>query len=473
MKREPIWRRVRSLIVTWLQDSPPCSPTDRRPPRSALPRHPQTTMAESPPLSQLSHLLQGPSWRQQTVPRPHRTRGRLLLRRLPWQGEISPEYRMQLFMTLASVPRPEVVKRVRPDPKAGEERGTASPKPGDRPEAMDVDVPAPRPSGAQAAPAKPTESSQPHPDQHPLPPPAAAANRDIARLAHDSRPSTPNGRANGTPQPPRPPITPEQRRTESGQTMPPPTIPSQTVSAQELRETARTSRGVNERGDERPLPSIEARAIASLPVPPTSGPRRRSPSPPSKPGTRNPSVESRASGGRRSDRDERRPERESRGDGRDYGRREGQSHTRERSSRSARDLERDKDGDRDRERGRDRHGERERVRERDRDRDRERDKEKESRRERERERDRERDRDRDRDRHRDRHRTDEKDRDSRKERDVAREPSTTSGLPPVDERGLPPRPEPSRHRDGDESLGKRRRPTDDEVRHAVYSSTSR
>ncbi|KAI0729395.1 transcription factor/nuclear export subunit protein 2-domain-containing protein [Fomitopsis betulina] len=362
---------------------------------------------------------------------------------------------------LASVPRPEVVKRVRPDLKPGEDRGTASPKPAERPEAMDVDVPATRPNGVQVTPTKPSESA--HPSEHVSTPSAAPANRDVARLAQEPRPSTPNGRTGGTPQPPRPPIPPEQRRTESGHAMPPPTTPSQTISAQELRDTARSTRGPNERADERPLPSVEARPIASLPVTPSTGSRRRSPSPPSKPGTRNPSVESRASGGRRSDRDERRPERETRGDGRDYGRREGQSHTRERSSRSARDSERDKDGDRDRERGRDRHGERERVRDRDREREREPHKEKESRRERERERERERDRDRDRDRHRDRHRTDEKDRDSRKDRDAAREPSTIAAPPPSDDRGLPPRPEAPRHRDGDEHpLGKRRRPTDDE-----------
>ena len=199
-------------------------------------------------------------------------------------------------MTLISVPRPEVVKRVRPDLKPGEDRATASPKPADRSGAMDVDVPASRPNGSQATPAK-TDSAQIPSDQHTATPPAAPANRDVARLAQDSRPSTPNGRANGTPQPPRPPIPTEQRRADPGHTMPPPTIPSQTVSAQELRETARGSRGANERADERPLPPVEARAIASLPVPPTSGPRRRSPSPPTKPGTRNASVESRASGG--------------------------------------------------------------------------------------------------------------------------------------------------------------------------------
>ena len=46
---------------------------------------------------------------------------------------------MRLFTIPVSVPRPEVVKRVRPDLKPGEDRGTASPKPGDRPDAMDVD----------------------------------------------------------------------------------------------------------------------------------------------------------------------------------------------------------------------------------------------------------------------------------------------------------------------------------------------
>ncbi|KAH9938580.1 transcription factor/nuclear export subunit protein 2-domain-containing protein [Fomitopsis serialis] len=242
----------------------------------------------------------------------------------------------------------------------------------------------------------------------------------------------PNGRPVPMSQPPRTPMPVEQRRGgDSGHAMPPPAIPSQTVSAQELRETARGGRGPTERLDERPLSSLEPRAPANLPVPSSPAPR-----------TRNPSVESRNSGGRRSDRaEDRRPDRESRTDGRDR-----QPHARERSSRSAREPEREKDGERDRERGRDRHGERERVRERDRERDRDREREKDSHRDREREhRDRERDRDRDSNRHRDRHH----------------------------ERGLPARPDVPRHRDGDEAPGKRRRPTDDEVCHAPDRSSKR
>ncbi|KZT71598.1 hypothetical protein DAEQUDRAFT_763816 [Daedalea quercina L-15889] len=369
-----------------------------------------------------------------------------------------------------SIPRPEVVKRIRPDTKTAEDRATASPKAVERTDSMEVDAPDSRSNGPQRS-ASQTEAMKVS-NQSPAPNNVATAplNKDLLRVAQEGRPTTPsqapNGRLSATPQSPRPPVPAEQRRGDSGHAMPPPSIPSQTVSAQELRDTARGSRAPGERLEERPISSVDARGAASLPLTPSSAPRRRSPSPPSRPGTRNPSAESRASGGRRSDRNEdRRPERESRVDGRDYGRREGQGHTRERSSRSTRDSEREKDGERDRERGRDRHGERERVRDRDRenrDRDRDREREKESRRERERERDRERDRDRDRDRHRDRHRTDEKDRDSRKEREAARDAATANAVPPIDGHGLPPRPEAPRHRDGEESLGKRRRPTDDE-----------
>ena len=93
-------------------------------------------------------------------------------------------------------------------------------------------------------------------------------------------------------------------------------------------------------------------------------------------------------------------------------------------------------------------------------------------RERDRERERDADRDRDRERDRDRHRKDdrERDRDSRKDREgAARGAGTPSaGTPAADDRGLPSRPDAARRRDED-SLGKRRRATDDDVRHIFCS----
>ncbi|RPD67079.1 hypothetical protein L227DRAFT_13226 [Lentinus tigrinus ALCF2SS1-6] len=247
-------------------------------------------------------------------------------------------------------------------------------------------------------------------------------------------------------------------RSEPQQTMPPPSEPSQTVSAQELRETAKQSRG-GEKGEIQP--PTEPRGQGNPPAP---SPRRRSPSPTSRPGTRNPSVDSRASGDRRSARsgdkpDERRPDRDrdNRQEPRDISRRES------RGERRARE-EREKNDERDR--GRDRHGDRER-RDRDHPRDRgERDRDKERDRERDRDRDTHReprDRERDRDRDRDRHRRDEKDRERepRREREPSGRSATAANVPPTDDRGLPNKPDVSRHR-GEDSLGKRRRSGDDE-----------
>ena len=232
--------------------------------------------------------------------------------------------------------------------------------------------------------------------------------------------------------------------TEDSQAMPPPTNPSQTLSAHELRETARQTRPSEKIDDKSGRSAAEARSASS---------RRRSPSPASRPGTRNPSADSRASGGRsrmpETDRtDDKRQDRESRHESR----RDGHS----RSGRSNRESDREGRSERDRDRGRDRHGDRERPRERDRER--ERDKEHG-----------ERDRERDRDRDRDRHRRDEKDRDreSRKERESSSRPAAAIGTSITSVADDRSRPEPSRRRDTqDEALGKRRRPADDEVSNA-------
>lgn len=271
----------------------------------------------------------------------------------------------------------------------------------------------------------------------------------------------------------------EKARVDSHPVMPPPSVPSQTLSAQELRETAKQS--INRPSDKvvddklpRPAPNDTRNQNGSTSAAPSPTPRRRSSSPSSRPGTRNPSADSRTSGGRTRSNgsDEKRSERETRQESRDHasniGRRDSLTHNRSdrgaRSRTSTREDEKDSERDRDtRGAGRDRHGDRDRDKERDRERDRDR----------EREREREQ-RDRERDRDRDRHRRDDKDRDrdSRKERDSTSRAPVTSAVPSAtsapaaDERALPTRPDPSRHRpppNGEDGLGKRRRPPDDDV----------
>lgn len=280
-----------------------------------------------------------------------------------------------------------------------------------------------------------------------------------------------NSTVGDKPNSPRPRPQDERPRGEPGPSMPPPSAPSQKASAQELRETAKQTISRTDKPDDKLSRIItEVRAQNGSAAP---SPRVRSPSPTSRPGTRNHSNDSRASGGRpRSDRgnvdsgaEDRRIEKD-RIDSREHGpaplgRRDSISHPRPRSGRdrqSAREEKDDKKDDRDRDRDRDRrdrHGDRDRDKDRDRERDRER----------ERERDRERDKDRD------RHRRDEKDRDreSRKDRETGRGAIQSTSMP-QDDRGLPTRPDPSRHRSGpgsEDSLGKRRRGTDDEVNSSI------
>lgn len=252
-------------------------------------------------------------------------------------------------------------------------------------------------------------------------------------------------------------------RPEAAASMPPPIVPSQTASAQELRETARQTIVRSEKLEVRSQNGTTGQSA-----------RLRSPSPTSRPGTRNLSNDSHTSGGKDvadvERAEDRRPEREGRLDKESsLARRDSLTHTR--TERRVRDGEKDRESDRDRDRGRDRHSEREREKERDRDyRDRDRG-------DREREREKERDRD--------RHRRDDKDRDRdlKKERD---NPGTRSQVSSpalgIDDRGPLTRPEPtrqdsSRRRDnsqtnGDnESLGKRRRTADDEVRPNEYADS--
>ncbi|TBU49613.1 transcription factor/nuclear export subunit protein 2-domain-containing protein [Dichomitus squalens] len=355
-------------------------------------------------------------------------------------------------LALDSVPRPEVVKRVRPEPKiAADGKPAAEAKTTPQGDAMDVDQPIPHSASHNdmtvsnaskgVAPIA-TSFSEPVRISRPPTPSQPAA---VRAAAGRPIPSSPRGSLSN--------LDFQGGRPEPPQIMPPPSKPSQTLSAQELRETAKQSR--TERSDTQP--PTEPRSQAPAP-----SPRRRSPSPSSRPGTRNPSSESRASGDRRSARgdkgDDKRSEREPRPEGREVSRRESI-----RSERRAGREDRDKDGERDRDRGRDRHGERDR-----RDRDREH-RDREEKRERDRERDRDgshRERERDRDRDRDRHRRDEKDRDreSRKERETGRgSAAALPTTPGADERGLPSRPETGGRHRGDESLGKRRRGGDDEA----------
>jgi THO complex subunit 2 len=294
---------------------------------------------------------------------------------------------------------------------------------------------------------------------------STATTRNDNSLTKDTtRPQTPNLAIINKEPPQSPRNYREDKQSRVEKVMPPPSAPSQTLSAQELRETAKQSiTNRPDKADDR----IQNGSANASPVP-----RRRSPSPPTRPGTRNGSADSRASGGRpRSDRgsgdgndrlDDKRSSRDSRQESHNssLGRRDGRSERSGRERGSVREAEKDKEAekDRDRDRIRDRHGDKEKERDRDKDKDR---------RERDRERDRERERDRDRDR--DRHRRDDKDRDRdvRKERDPGGRETPTSAVPPgPDSRGLPTRPDASRHRDvpnGDEALGKRRRPADDEV----------
>jgi THO complex subunit 2 len=350
-----------------------------------------------------------------------------------------------------SIPRPEVVRRVRTEPR-GDTPGRLTPNPnGDypKPQPMEVDTPAilPNKQDDVADGHRPSPVPGHRPDAHktnllqpregpptPLPSPVATYLPPTKQPPH-----SPRGHRG-----------PEERSSRSDAApMPPPTAPSQTASAQELRETARQSiRRNEEQVDTRPVPP-DARGDLRLNSPSL---RRRSQSPPTRPGTRNASAESRGSGERPGDRgdmdrvDDRRPERDSsRQDAYTSERRE---HRRERS-------------ERERERGRDRHGDRERDREhRERERDPERDRD--NRRERERDRDRERERDRDRERG-DRHRRDEKDRDreSRKDREVS-----SRTVLPAEDRSQPTRPGHRSAAPAEDTLGKRRRPTDDEVRHS-------
>ena len=339
-----------------------------------------------------------------------------------------------IYRFLSSIPRPEVVKRVRPEPRSQELSkplldGTSSTTPA---------------SDRTAIPSSESRETQ-----------LSASSNDAPRIPREvlqQNGQPPREQREGT-QYPRS-LDQPTTRPENIPAMPPPIAPSQTVSAQELRETARQTMGRSDRVEVRNQNGAVEQSS-----------RPRSSSPLSRPGTRNHSNDSHTSGSKdvadvdRSEREGRQENKESS----NISRRDSLTHTRTERRDRGRDGEKDKDkdNDRDKERGRDRHNERERDKERDRD---------------HRERDREREREREREKDRDRHRRDDKDRDrdSRKEREGAI--SRSQGASPAvatEDRGLPPRPDASRQdssrrRDnpqtnGEENLGKRRRPAEDEV----------
>lgn len=395
-------------------------------------QYPQVLPLRPPPTVELQHLrlhvLNSPVQMVQLIAP--------MIPDWPWEGQLSLSAEIAYTQLVCSIPRPEVVKRVRPDKDSPSPRPEAGNTP--KTDAMEVDRKPPSAPTSTLNGSSHTTSS------------ASVVRKDLSLATSTSRPQTPTSAlGKEPPQSPRNHRAQDEKQNRSDKPMAPPSVPSQTLSAQELRETAKQTM-VNrpERPDDRPpRGSYQRDSTNEPPVP-----RRRSVSPPSRPGTRNASADSRASGGRaRSDRgsgDDKKSDRDNRQEPREHGSSHGRRDSR--TDRGTRDREKDKDveRDRDRDRPRDRHGDREKERS---------------------HRDRDRERDRDRDRDRDRHRRDDKDRDreNRKDRDTAgRNGLSNAVAPAADGRGLPTRPDPSRHREVpgyEESLGKRRRPVDDEV----------
>ncbi|KAJ3574543.1 hypothetical protein NP233_g1708 [Leucocoprinus birnbaumii] len=302
---------------------------------------------------------------------------------------------------IENIPRPEVVRRVRTEARDSPRPSPTPVKMDTTPDHRNVSTPPP-PRPIDTLPTGPAHRRSP----------MIHGNTHGSNLPHPPHQQTREGPESSRPARPGEPVNAN---------MPPPSVPSQTASAHELRESARLT-----------VPRLErSESQHSHPGSGAPSPRVRSPSPVSRPGTRNHSNDSKGSGGRTRPEESRRSEREgvkevvgSRGRDRDGGRDE---------------------RDRDRDRGRDRHGHGDRDREKGGERDR--------------------DRDRERDRDRDRHRRDDKDRD-RDRKETRGQPSGTSTPVASDERNPPTRPDP-RNRNGnpavpEESLGKRRRPTEDD-----------
>lgn len=371
-----------------------------------------------------------------------------------------------------SVPKPEVVKRNR-DTRPPELGTTEASK---KEEPMQVDRQANGRDTTQTNNPPTTASTRPKDDaQHLHPSIAARSTGKVPPSSNDlrkevlqgasmgSRPATPlpSTPANPTPNGIKDSVqsSPRLPSRDPGSPMPPPAEPSQAPHAQELRNLRRSDH------------------IASGPREGAEAPSaRRSTSPATRPGTRNASSDSRASG--EGKRDRHRHEKSSdTGDGKRASHADQPSRA-ERSSGAHRDTHgrsertgRDRipgSSTRDTERERDPDRERLRDRERERDRPRDREREKSHRSERESHRDREhRDRS-----ERERHRREDKDRERERERERERKPSGQNKekeqIAPSSH-ALPARPDDQRHRthtdpsQGDVSLGKRRRTPDDEV----------
>lgn len=513
-KRESLWRAKGSLPASTSQGSP-------------APERPRSTQPPTGPSGQSSASdnrrreaptnLRADATQQPSAPVPSGPRA-TLVSSTPAKSSSMQSTRM----AMDSIPRPEVVKRVRTEARNGE------------PTRLPADAPSSKPPPAAS-------SSNAHPvaqDARPIPVAMAGGprDRDRDREQRDGRPDSqqtgqgdhrnaPRGAAQqqsyGLPNNPlREPLDhAQQRRPQDGgrggrvdehqqhpSGMPPPVIPSQTLSAHELRETARQSvqqnrgaagvdrdrdsrdgRDGRDSRDSRDAPRerdrdrdrgrdfrqdvsrhLRTEQLAAQQQSNGSGsgapsPRVRSPSP-SRPPTREPSADSRGSGGRM--RSDRMPDSGSAADERSVGgrqepsrdgatsggsnpsRRDSLTHTRERANR---DRTSDRERDRDSERGRDRHGDRERDRgnvERDRI-------------------------DRDRERERDRGERD-RDRSRRDDRDRERKGGAPSGGGNALD-NLPNRPDASRHRSSaqgaDDNLGKRRRPAEDDSDRASKRSS--
>ncbi|KAI6151770.1 transcription factor/nuclear export subunit protein 2-domain-containing protein [Pisolithus tinctorius] len=457
-KREPLWAVPRPVPK---QNGVTASPK----PATQLPDKPRATQATSTattPASTTDTRRDGPIATPNipTAPRAQTVNGSS---QMVHDRPSTPANSTKLAMD--SIPRPEKVKRVRTEKDSQSPAPESEVKPATKSDSMDVD--------AVSAPKEDRVSQAQQPDL------ARLGARPSTGPGQPSLPGTPTDTRVPTPTPPSrpsrmaPPSAVPSPRESPGESMPPPVAPSQTLSAQELRETAKQTMG--QRSSERPDGDRKPAESRSQPGSKASSPlpHHRSSSPVPRAGTRNHSQESRTSGGRPSDRgdmdrgEERSSDREPRQEPRGMSRRDNGALTMSRGERNTRaresDRDRESDRERDRERTRDRHGDRDRERDKEREKERDREKDRERR-----ERDRERDRDRDRDR--DRHRRDDKDRDreSRKERDGSGRMIIPTGPTSAPEgRAVPTRPDPIRHRStaqpSDDALGKRRRPTDDEA----------
>jgi THO complex subunit 2 len=299
-----------------------------------------------------------------------------------------------------SIPRPEVVKRIRPDNRSA----TSTPKPED---ASMAETAVALPSGPNNQP-KPSETKMPpskpaRPEASPLRPSTASPHVAIIETdnataktsiqSSDARPPVKEARLRSPQQTntthllpsKEPPQSPRSLRSADDthsrpvpqqQDMPPPSAPSSTPSAQELRTTAKV---LSQRGDERSenkgSRSGDIHPLSRPPSrPPSRGPARGPTPPPSRrrslsPVPRGPPFDNRVERPGEVDRSDRSsgrvfPPRQDRiqRPGMDADRVD--RSPRDRAVSSSRELDRIRDPDRDRDRERDRERERERDRDR-------------------------------------------------------------------------------------------------------------